>query len=153
MPSYRGHLIGGVVTYVMMLQLIKHVDPSVHIVVQGLLFCLLGSLFPDIDVKSKGQKIFYILLLVFLCYCLLVRRWDLFVVLSLLGITPLLARHRGLFHEVWFLLCLTLGIIVCLKSCSKQCDALLLANSSFFFMGCLSHVVLDRTLTKIKRFF
>lgn len=153
MPSYRGHLIGGVITYLMMLQLIKHIDPHAHVVIQGLLFCLLGALFPDIDVKSKGQKVFYILLLLFLCYCLIQQRWDLFVAVSLLGIMPLLVRHRGLFHEVWFLLCLTLGIIICLQSCNKLCDALLLGNCSFFFMGCLSHVVLDRVLTKIKRVF
>ena len=153
MPSYRGHLIGGVVTYLALLQLIKLTDPNAHIIIQGLLFCLLGSLFPDIDVKSKGQKVFYILLLIFLFYCLLVQRWDLFVALSLLGIMPLLATHRGLFHKVWFLLFLTLGIIVCLKSYNRHEDELLLANSGFFFMGSLSHVVLDKFLTRLKRWF
>jgi len=132
MPSYRGHLIGGVVTYLAMLHVIKYVQPNPHVIIQGFLFCLLGSLFPDVDVKSKGQKVFYILLLLFLIYCLLLQRWDLFAALSLLGTTPLLARHRGLFHEIWFLLCLTLGIIVCLKSSNKVCNGLLLANGSFF---------------------
>ena len=153
MPSYRGHLIGGVLTYLGMLQIIRYVQPDPHIIFQGLLFCLLGSLFPDIDIKSKGQKVFYFLLLLFLFYCLWMQRWDLFVALSLLGITPLLVRQRGLFHEVWFLLCLTLGIIICLQSCNKLCDPLLLANSSFFFVGCLSHVALDRLLTRLKRLF
>lgn len=153
MPSYRGHLIGGIVTYLGLLHLIKYADPNVHVIMQGLLFCLLGSLFPDIDVKSKGQKIFYTLLLFFLFYCLMMHRWDLFVMLSLLGIVPLLVRHRGLFHEIWFLLFLILGIVVCLISCHGQCEALFLANGTFFFAGCLSHVLLDRMVSKIKRYF
>lgn len=153
MPSYRGHLIGGVLTYLGMLQFIKYAQPNSHIVLQGLLFCLLGSLFPDVDVKSKGQKIFYIIILVFLCYCLIQHRLDLFIVASLLGLTPLLVRHRGLFHEIWFLLLLTIVSFICFKSFSEKNETLLLANSSFFFMGCLSHVVLDRLLTMMKRHF
>lgn len=153
MPSYRGHLIGGVLTYLGMLQFIKYAQPNSPIVLQGFLFCLLGSLFPDIDVKSKGQKIFYMLVLIFLCYCLIQQRLDLFIAVSLLGLIPLLVRHRGLFHEIWFLLLLTFVSFICFKSCSKQDELLLLANSSFFFMGCLSHVVLDRLLTWAKRHF
>ena len=153
MPSYRGHLIAGVLTYLGMLQIIKCVQPNPHVIFQGLLFCLLGSLFPDIDIKSKGQKVFYSLLLMFLCYCLWMQHWYLFVVLSLLGIVPLLARHRGLFHEIWFLLCLTLCIIIWLQSCNKLCDILLLTNCSWFFVGCVSHVILDRVVSKIKRYF
>ena len=60
MPNYKGHIVGGTVTYLVVLQVIKHAQPNIHVVLQGLVFCLLGSLFPDIDVKSKGQKIFYL---------------------------------------------------------------------------------------------
>ena len=65
MPNYKGHIAGGVITYLVVLYCIKYTNPSVHTVLQGLVFCLFGSLFPDVDVKSKGQKIFYYLLLIF----------------------------------------------------------------------------------------
>ncbi len=153
MPSYRGHLIGGVVTYIVVLQGIQYAQPNAHVIFQGFLFCLLGSLFPDIDVKSKGQKVFYSLLLLFLLYCLYMQKWIIFTSLSLLGIVPMLVRHRGLFHQIWFLLFLTLVMMVCMSSLQKSYSAILLANCCFFFAGCLSHVVLDRVYSKVKRFF
>lgn len=153
MPSYRGHLIGGMLTYLTVLHLVKYSQPTVHVVIQGLLFCLLGSLFPDVDVKSKGQKIFYVLLLAFLIYCLAMQRWDMFISVSLLGTIPLLVKHRGIFHELWFLLCLTLLMIICTKSFYKQYEGLFMANSLFFFAGCLSHIILDRVGSRFKRYF
>ncbi len=58
MPGYRGHLIGGTVTYLAILQMMKSVQPSMSVVASGFVFCIVGSLFPDIDIKSKGQKLF-----------------------------------------------------------------------------------------------
>lgn len=153
MPSYKGHLAGGVAAYIGMMYFVQFTDPSAHVIIQGFLFCMLGSLFPDVDTKSKGQKIFYRLLLLFLFYCLAVQKWKLFAVVSLLGVTPLLVRHRGIFHEPWFLLAVTLSLTVIFKLLNKDYESLLLANSWFFFAGCMSHVLLDRLLTKAKRSF
>lgn len=144
--------MGGMITYLGILHFIQYNTPTIHVVIQGLFFCLLGSLFPDIDVKSKGQKIFYTLLLIFLIYCLCIQRWDLFALLSLLAVIPLLVKHRGIFHSIWFLLFLTLVIMICGKIFYKEYELLCLSNAFFFFAGCLSHVVLDRTLSRIKRF-
>lgn len=152
MPSYRGHIAGGMITYLTILQCIKYTNPNVHVIIQGLIFCLLGSLFPDVDVKSKGQKIFYTLLLLALLYCLFVYRWDLFIVLSLLGTVPLLVRHRGIFHQIWFLFCLTALIVLITRSRYGQYQNIFLSNGFFFFMGSLSHVLLDCFLTRLKRY-
>ena len=59
MPGFRGHLIGGTVTYLAILQCIKSMQPSIPVIISGFIFCIIGSLFPDIDIKSKGQKLFY----------------------------------------------------------------------------------------------
>ena len=119
---------------------------------QGLVFCLFGSLFPDVDVKSKGQKIFYYLLFLFLLYCLMTFRWEMFIVASFLGIVPLLVRHRGIFHKIWFLLGLTLLLIISIKSLHLTYETLLITNTCFFFAGCVSHVLLDQFFTKLKRY-
>lgn len=153
MPSYRGHIVGGTVAYLICLHVIKYAQPNMHVIFQGFAFCLLGSLFPDVDIKSKGQKVFYNLILIFLLYCLYMKKWTAFVIVSLLGITPMLVRHRGLFHQMWFLLALTLTVMLCMKSIQKPYEDLLLANCCFFFVGCWSHVVLDRLFSKVKWYF
>lgn len=153
MPSYRGHLAGGAAAYVIVLQCIKSMHPGIHMVIQGLFFCLLGSLFPDVDTKSKGQKIFYTILLIFLLYCVFMAKLYLCIAVALLGVIPMLVRHRGLFHQAWFLLLITLAAIVILTYVFPKHEKLLISNSWFFFAGTLSHIVLDRVLTKTKRYF
>ncbi|MFA5998952.1 MAG: metal-dependent hydrolase [Candidatus Babeliales bacterium] len=153
MPSYRVHLVGGLLTYLGILHVIKHVEPSIHTIFQGLVFCLLGALFPDIDVKSKGQKVFYTLLLFFLIYLVAVQRYCLFVTVSFLGIIPILVRHRGIFHHIWFLLAIAFGATLCVKSMCGSYEQVMINNCWFFFAGSVSHVVLDRTVSRLKRYF
>lgn len=153
MPSYRVHLIGGLVTYLMLLQPIKHMQISGFVVVQGLLFCLLGALFPDIDVKSKGQKIFYSILLGLLLLLLYKKMYCLFAVMSLLGIIPILVRHRGIFHHIWFLFSMAVLMSWAVKSWCGNLEQTMLYNCWFFFAGSVSHVVLDRFVTNCKRYF
>jgi len=152
MPSYRVHLVGGLITYLGILQLIKYSEPSVHTIFQGLVFCLLGALFPDVDVKSKGQKVFYTFLLVFLIYLVIMQKHCLFVSVSFLGIVPILVRHRGVFHHIWFLLSIALSATLCVKVMCGFYANVMMANCWFFFAGAVSHVVLDRVGTRLKRY-
>ncbi len=152
MPSYRVHLIGGLVTYLGILQLIKYSEPTIHTIIQGLIFCLLGALFPDIDVKSKGQKVFYTLLLFFLIYLVVVQNYCLFVSVSFLGVVPILVRHRGVFHHIWFLLTIALVATLGVKSMCGSYENIMMANCWFFFAGSVSHVLLDRVGTRLKRY-
>jgi len=153
MPSYRVHLIGGLVTYLAILQTIKHMNISGFVVAQGLLFCLLGALFPDIDVKSKGQKVFYSILFGLLIWILYKKMYCLFVVMSFLGIIPILVRHRGIFHHIWFLFSMAVLMSWAAKSWCGPLEQTMLYNSWFFFAGTVSHVVLDRFVTGCKRMF
>lgn len=152
MPSYRGHLVGGLLTYLAILQIMKQNDPSTMTIFFGLLFCLLGALFPDIDVKSKGQKVFYSLLLGILIMLLYKQQYCLFAVMSLLGIIPILVKHRGIFHHIWFLLSISFLGTVAVKSWCGSYENIMINNCWFFFAGTVSHVVLDRVVSKIKRF-
>lgn len=153
MPSYRVHLVGGLVTYLAILQMMKHSNPSSITIAFGLLFCLLGALFPDIDVKSKGQKVFYSLLLGLLMMLLYQRMYCLFAVMSFLGIIPILVKHRGIFHHIWFLLSMSfLGTLIVKSSCGTY-ERLMVNNCWFFFAGTVSHVLLDRMVSRVKRYF
>lgn len=151
MPSYRVHLVGGFLTYVGILQCLKSVEPSVHTILQGLIFCLLGSLFPDIDVKSKGQKVFYSMLLILLVYLFVYQKYCMFMVMSFFGVIPLLVRHRGIFHHIWFLLALTLAATLCVRTWCGFYEQVMMTNCWFFFAGSVSHVLLDRVGSWLKR--
>jgi len=68
MPGYKGHLVGGTVAYgLLFFGLVGVVvkQPSMLTAGEWLLFALAGSLFPDIDIKSKGQKYFYYVIFLF----------------------------------------------------------------------------------------
>lgn len=153
MPSYRGHLAGGLVTYLIILQALQYVQPPAMILIQGLFFCLLGALFPDIDVKSKGQKIFYSMLFVVLLLLLYAQMYCFFAVSSVLGTLPMLVRHRGIFHHIWFLLAMAIAGSCVVKIWCGPYSEMMMYNCWFFFAGALSHVVLDRFVTGCKRYF
>ena len=150
MPGYRGHLIGGAVTFLTVLQLMKSHNPSFSFALQGFFFCMIGSLFPDIDIKSKGQKLFYAILFLALCCFLFYQRFDLFISLSLLSIVPLLVKHRGIFHKVWFLIFLSITTGLAIGSYHSNYSSWAMSNALFFLAGALSHVFLDRSISKLK---
>ena len=59
MSNYRGHLIGACIVYSVIIFVLSFHTKSFITLTEWLLCTLLGSLFPDIDTKSKGQKLFY----------------------------------------------------------------------------------------------
>ena len=153
MPSYKIHLVAGGVTYLGILQVLKYADPTIHTIFQGLIFCLLGSLFPDVDIKSNGQKLFYAILVGLLGYLVWHQYYCLFVIISFLGFIPIFVEHRGIFHHIWFLLSVILFATWYVKTCCNEYENIMLANCWFFFAGCLSHVLLDRLGSYLKKYF
>ncbi|MGZ6250941.1 MAG: metal-dependent hydrolase [Candidatus Chromulinivorax sp.] len=150
MPGYRGHLIGGTITYLALMQAMKSFHLKPIVIVSGFVFCLIGSLFPDVDIKSKGQKLFYSLALIFLCCFLWYERTDLFIALSLLAVVPLLVKHRGIFHEAWFLIFISISTALVVGNLWAGSSSFAIQNALFFLTGTISHIVLDRTITRIK---
>jgi membrane-bound metal-dependent hydrolase YbcI (DUF457 family) len=153
MPGFRGHLIGGTVTYLIILQYLKSIPMQPSIIASGFVFCLVGSLFPDIDIKSKGQKLCYSLALFVLCCFLYYERTDLFIGLSLLATVPLLVKHRGLFHQLWFLIFISISTGLVIGSFHANFSAWAMKNALFFLAGAISHIVLDRLITRFKYWF
>lgn len=152
MPGYRGHLIGGLVTFSILLVLVSRIcQPTTMAVAEWLGLCLAGSLFPDIDTKSKGQKYFYwsvFLALIFLAYK---KCFDILVVLSLVSMIPMLVNHRGLLHRIWFLIGMPLLVwyLICLRCPWYRMH--LLFDAVFFTFGALSHLWLDVGLRRMLR--
>ena len=144
MAGYKGHIVGGVVAYALLFFILKHQTDSLLVYAQWFGCALAGALFPDIDVKSKGQKYFYWLVLAAVLYLICSLRFEMIAVISVLSITPMLSKHRGLFHEPWFVIMIPLLLWLCVLSWYPQAAQQAFLAMIFFIVGALSHLFLDR---------
>ena len=147
MPGYKGHLVGGAVAFACLILLLKvSYKPSFVDALHFFGCALLGALFPDIDIKSRGQAIFYRVLTLLLLLLLIKRERTLYICLSFVMILPLLVRHRGLFHRMWFIILLAAGSVgLCAYLDYSHMQYVFLCNL-FFVTGAASHLLLDRVM-------
>lgn len=155
MPGYKTHLVGGVASFAAMSLLLSATMARVSSTTfLFYLSCsLLGSIFPDIDVASKMQRLFFIVATGALSCALLTNRTSCFLIIGGSVLLVTLLRHRTITHQVGFLvgmpLFFALGAVYL-----YQLPFNFVVNSTIFFItGCLSHVLLDRTKTNLKRLF
>lgn len=113
------------------------------------LACVAGSLFPDIDVKSKGQKLFYGIMAPFYIFLFINRQYYLCFCVGLTALLPILCKHRGLFHCWWFIVAFAgLWSIAMLQLFPLYPNEVVL-GSIFFISGALSHLLLDFGLRRM----
>lgn len=144
MPGYKGHVVGGCVAGGVLLVLLQQYCTSPALALQWLVCCLAGSLFPDIDVKSKGQHYFYWIIIAVLCVCIVRRNFYALSVCSVLALMPMLSRHRGLFHRGWFIIVLPLTIWMMGMHYHPAYATYFFKHTLFFITGALSHLWLDQ---------
>lgn len=147
MPNYKGHVCGGIAAYSFAIFGMYVMCGFVHFTfLHGVicLFCtLFGALFPDVDTKSRGQRYFYQLLCVILVVYICKKHFIAVSICALLAIVPLLSRHRGIFHQAWFLIILTIGIVAGILK-TGICSISYVYHGAFFFLvGAFSHLFLD----------
>jgi len=148
MPGYRAHLVGGVVAYGLTLFLLRSYCGSVFLVAEWLLFVLAGSLFPDIDTKSKGQKILYQILFIIMIILALQRKFIPMAAIGIFAIIPLVVRHRGLFHRFWFVVGLPLAVAIVIGFYAPAYSRIIMFDVVFFTVGAVSHLFLDFIIKK-----
>jgi hypothetical protein len=145
MPGYKAHIVGAVAAFATISFVLNDfLQPTPALVFQCLGATILGALFPDVDIKSKGQGIFYKGMLVCLVLLLWKRQAYLFVIMSFLALVPVLVRHRGLFHQAWFVIIVPLGIAFLVGQSFPLHNVILLKTTCFFCAGAVSHLILDR---------
>jgi len=155
MPNYKGHLVGGfiayaIVVYILLYLMIIYV-PSITTAIEWLLFTLAGSLFPDVDIKSKGQKLFYRTMFGITLLLILKQRFELLILVMVLSFIPLLVRHRGIFHNFWFIMMLV-GTVTCTLTIYYPAHAHIITTDALFFItGIISHLWLDLGLKRMLR--
>ena len=132
MSNYKGHVAGGVVAFAMLVAFINTSTCSWMRLAEWFVFALGGALFPDIDIKSKGQKIFYRLLLIAMLFLLLQQRIIPVLFLGVTGVLPMVVKHRGIFHHPWFIVLLSAAPVVVAYLYWPRYVALLQGDAFFF---------------------
>lgn len=143
MSNFHGHIIGGGFAYLLVLMLIGGIHVYWTKAFAWGACALAGALFPDLDTKSRGQRYFYWLMLVVFIYLVILQRLDLVAIVAILCIVPLLTRHRGLFHQTWFILLCSVVSWVMVYILFPTYSHAFAYNVLFFISGALSHIWLD----------
>ena len=154
MSGYRGHLVGGVVAYAiaMPVMLTYHTPPPL-IGLCWFICALAGSLFPDIDIKSKGQQLFYWLMLILIAFLIAQKKMVIVGWISLASMIPLLVKHRGIFHAFWFVIVCP-GAVAWAISIQLPVYTVTAFSSAYFFAaGAISHLYLDFGLWDMVRWY
>jgi hypothetical protein len=152
MPNYQKHLAAGSIIY----GLITYASIKLDVMPINLLLqtktlaaCLIGSLFPDIDTKSKIQKYIYFIILIASIYLVSVGLEYQACVLTCLSMLPLIVSHRGLFHRLWFIMmCLAIANFLCYLHQNNLFESCIWM-SIFFLIGVISHIWLDMGYKKL----
>jgi hypothetical protein len=152
MPNYKGHLLGGCVAFLVAVNVIVAQKVSFFVGAEWLGFTLLGALFPDIDIKSKGQKIFYKCFFVVALFLIVNHRFFALSLLSLLAFFPLMVPHRGICHRFWFVVGVPAAVVLLCNIFFSHYFMLVFWDAVFFIVGALSHLWLDLGLKKMFRF-
>jgi len=145
MPGYKKHLIGGLAAFAVVHTVLqKPLTPNNLLV--PFTCSLLGSLFPDVDTKSVGQKLFYYIMAGLTAFTVFKRWWGVLSATSLISLFPLLVNHRGIIHTIWFVTLVPLAGPIIIAYSAPHFASLCWNAYIYFVAGALSHLLLDRYL-------
>jgi hypothetical protein len=149
MAKGTDHIVGGITCWFIAAYCLRTYITSFCILSLVLLCSIAGSLFPDIDIKSKGQKLFYGLMAPAYIFLFTQKQYMLCFAVGLCALMPVLVNHRGLFHRWWFIVSFAgLWGYACISMFPRYTYTVSLATL-FFILGSLSHLYLDFGLFKM----
>jgi membrane-bound metal-dependent hydrolase YbcI (DUF457 family) len=148
MPGYKGHIIGSMVAGGVAITAAVTLGylSVVPLRLAGLLgFCVLGGLFPDVDTDSKGQNLYYSILIVVDGALIYYRYFNWAAWLGLCAMLPALGHHRGWTHTWWAMIVVGAPIIF-IPVIFYGTDNYLYFLPFYisFTVGYFSHLLLDR---------
>lgn len=148
MPNFKGHLLGGAIAFSSLtyFSFTKGFFFHKHQLAFRLLefvVCLMGSMFPDIDINSHGRKVFdfFIAIAMFVsAYC--EDHVLVFIFFCMIVFTRLVG-HRKILHNPLFIIVAPYLFVGILKRRVLFLNYLE-SNVYFYFVaGALSHILLD----------
>lgn len=144
MPGYKTHLLGGALIFAPLYYVTTKfcVQQSLPSPLLLLSITLLGSLFPDLDITSKIQRLFYFCVFGAFLYFLFMHEWIQLLITSGLAIIIGVLRHRTILHHPLFLALLPLPVIYYMSNKGTSLISLI-QPALFFIAGAWSHLLLD----------
>ena len=102
MASGKGHLAGGFIFVLLLLHVITNYffTPAPLDIVLYVAIALMFAVWPDVDIKSIGQKFFYTVFFLTDAYLIMIDDYKVAAYFGLIIILPVLAKHRGWTHSV-----------------------------------------------------
>jgi membrane-bound metal-dependent hydrolase YbcI (DUF457 family) len=151
MAGYRGHISTAVVFGLLLVlglgsTSIAAAMPFEEKALKGVVIVWLAvifSLFPDIDIKSKGQLLYYRLFFLLDLVLLVAGRFEEAALLGFLALLPIISRHRGWTHTLWAMILIPLPILAGPMYLSKTPTTEGLPYYLGAVAGYLSHLMAD----------
>jgi membrane-bound metal-dependent hydrolase YbcI (DUF457 family) len=155
MAGYKGHLAGAALfglAYIVLLGYVFTVDAvyrqfsalgHVGYPLTLLVLTLLFGLWPDVDVNSKGQRVFYSIFFVTDLFLIVTERFRAAAYLGLVALLPVLSRHRGWTHTWWAMLLIPSPLLILPYLHVPEHPLIGLPFYGAAVTGYLSHLVMD----------
>lgn len=145
MPEHKTHLFVGFLVYIALLYLILFFGPiSAERKIELFMYTLIGALFPDVDTKSKIQRVLYIIFFILLLLLAYTKQYVAATATGVLACIPLMVHHRTLFHSKLFLIFLGASAYGATYFYYPVYAPTMLYNVLFFLAGSFSHLFADR---------
>ena len=145
MAGGKGHLIGGFIFILVLLHTIIHYfyRPSLLDLVMYIAIGLMFAVWPDVDIKSIGQKFFYTVFFLVDLFLVYSEEYKIAAYFGLIIILPILAKHRGWTHSIPAMFLIPAPILLYPIYVSQSFD---FSGGPYYacaVTGYFSHLVLD----------
>ncbi len=165
MADFRGHLWGGLFATMLSALLCvaglwwtNHLEPYLTVDVWPrllLLFCIgmLSACFPDVDIESKSQRLFYRLLILLDMWFILIGDYRTAALVGLGAMLPLLGKHRGWTHTWLAMLLVPALFLLAPMYLNKTFESFPIVCYVVSVSAYASHLVLDGYIEQTARRF
>jgi hypothetical protein len=108
--------------------------------------CILGSMAPDVDIKSKSQRVIYAILIPIDLVLILFRYYRPAAVIGFFAILPNVLKHRGKLHSLSAAIILPAPLLVIPILVTGRLEYQQLGVSYYIaaVFGYISHLIADR---------
>jgi len=144
MPGYKGHMAGALSAWGLMLLIVLMWQPAGGIqALEWAVIAIIGGMFPDLDIKSMGQKLIYRVLFAVALLLLAAKQYQVMAIMLPISLFPLLVKHRGVMHTWWFITAVPVIAATLLSLSFPSYIYIIVTDALFFWAGAASHLWLD----------
>ena len=156
--TFRGHIMVGITTYfVAVVPIVVWILYRQNWIYKELWYywwellicfglCLIGAMFPDVDIKSKSQRIIYSILIPIDLILILFTYYRAAAILGFFAIIPNTFKHRGVTHSPLAALILPSPLLIVPALADGRLEYQQMGVSYYIatMFGYMSHLIADR---------